>query len=68
MSQHSIWNRCRPSTPTSEDSTIPEGGEGLILLAPVEARQIIAKYDGEIFGEREALRRKAAVLYHGLHD
>ena len=47
-----------------KDSTIPEGGKGLILLAPVEARRIIAKYDGEIFGEREALRRKAAVLYH----
>ena len=47
-----------------KDSTIPNGGKGLILLAPAEARRIIAKYDGETFGEREALRRKAEVIYH----
>ena len=47
-----------------KDSTIPDGGKGLILLAPAEARRIIAKYDGEVFGEREALRRKAEVIYH----
>ena len=47
-----------------KDSTIRDGGKGLILLAPAEARQIIAKYDGEVFGEREALRRKAEVIYH----
>ena len=47
-----------------KDSTIPAGGKGLILLAPAEAHQIIARYGGAVISEREARRRKAEVRYN----